>query len=376
MSDKVAVLEDRILQFIQQSLDELNSIRKEEASRLEKARSRITAMSIELKELASGIDSASREYSSLREKLVLYSKQGLIAEEKEAYDRASESMKLHALLEERYRNLTQRRDELQKEERALSRVVSKSESMGTRLRMVMNLVALPEAMPAAQAAEIVNDGALVTAFQIAEREARSFAQELHDGPTQASSALGVTLEMAQELMSRGEYSEAAGELKLALSQLRGGLSEVRSLLFGLSPTGIDMGFEVPLKRLADQVKRSWGTELTWKLTGKLEEVPLLQRGNVFKTVHQAVVNAAKSGAPHVKVTIGNSRRTVRGLIIDDGKGFDVEKEKAAARERGSYGLQNMEERVTVQGGEFTVSSVIGKGTTIAFKVPLRTGEGE
>ena len=39
MSDKVAVLEDRILQFIQQSLDELNSIRKEEASRLEKARS-------------------------------------------------------------------------------------------------------------------------------------------------------------------------------------------------------------------------------------------------------------------------------------------------------------------------------------------------
>ena len=94
-------------------------------------------------------------------------------------------MKLHALLEERYRNLTQRRDELQKEERALSRVVSKSESMGTRLRMVMNLVALPEAMPAAQAAEIVNDGALVTAFQIAEREARSFAQELHDELTQS-----------------------------------------------------------------------------------------------------------------------------------------------------------------------------------------------
>ena len=54
----------------------------------------------------------------------------------------------------------------------------------------------------------------------------------------------------------------------------------------------------------------------------------------------------------------------------------MEKEKAAARERGSYGLQNMEERVTVQGGEFAVSSVIGKGTTISFKVPLRTGKGE
>ena len=48
----------------------------------------------------------------------------------------------------------------------------------------------------------------------------------------------------------------------------------------------------------------------------------------------------------------------------------MEREKQAARERGSYGLQNMEERVTVQGGNFSISSAPGKGTTVSFSVPL------
>ena len=371
MPDKVVVLEDRIVHFIQQSLDELNSIRQEEARRLEEVRSQFNAMSQELRGLAADIDRVSQEYASLREKLVVYSQQGQLLQEKDAYDRASASMKLHASLEERYRILAQRREELQKEERALERVVSKSESMGNRLRMVMNLVTLPDEIETGPGT-IQNENSLQIALQIAEREARSFAQELHDGPTQSFAALGLTLEMAQELMARGDVSAASGEVKLALDQLHNGLSEVRSLLFGLNPTGIEGGFDVPLKRLADQVERTWGAELSWKLTGKLDEVPLVQRGNVFKTLHQAVINAVKGGAPHVRVSLSAARRILKVMVVDDGKGFDVEKEKRAALERGSYGLQNMEQRVAVQGGEFSVTSVPGKGTTVSFWLPIRS----
>ena len=373
MPDKVVVLEDRVVHFIQQSLDELNSIRQEESDRLEGVRARFNAMTHELRDLAAEIDRASQDYAALREQLLLYSQQGQIAQEKDAYDRASKSMKLHASLEERYRILAQRREELQREERALERVVSKSESMGTRLRMAMNLVTLPEEFPASPGS-VQNEKSLSMAFQIAEREARAFARELHDGPTQSFSALGLTLEMARELLARSDISAAEGELKLALDQLHSGLNEVRSLLFGLNPTGIEGGFDAPLKRLGDQVRQTWGAELSFKLTGKLEEVPVAQRGNVFKTIHQAVINAVKSGAPHVRVSIGSSRRTVKVMIVDDGRGFDVEKERQAAKERGSYGLLNMEERVKIQGGDFSVVSVPGKGTTISFRVPLRDAD--
>lgn len=373
MANKVGELEDRILHFIQESLHELDTIRREESDRLEKTRNRFRTLTQELRDLAAEIDRAFKEYEQLREELMRHSQQGALEQEKAAYERASQSMKVHASLEERYRILSAHKEELQREERTLERLVSRSESMGTRLRMVMNLVSLPEEFSPEQGA-IRNEKALAVAFQIAEREARAFARELHDGPTQSFSAAGLSLEMAQELLARGDGAAASGELNLAVGQLRTGLSEVRSLLFGLSPTGIESGFELPLRRLAEQVRQMWGVEVGCKLTGKLDEVPVSQRSNVFKTLHQAVINAARNGAANIRVSIGSSKRTLKVLVMDDGRGFDVERERQAARERGSYGLQNMEERVTIQGGNFSISSTPGKGTTVSFAIPLRDAE--
>lgn len=373
MANKVGELEDRILHFIQESLHELDTIRREESDRLEKTRNRFRTLTRELRDLAAEIDRAFKEYELLREELMRHSQQGALEQEKAAYERASQSMKVHASLEERYRILSAHKEELQREERTLERLVSRSESMGTRLRMVMNLVSLPEEFSPEQGA-IRNEKALAMAFQIAEREARSFARELHDGPTQSFSAAGLSLEMAQELLARGDGAAASAELNLAVGQLRTGLSEVRSLLFGLSPTGIESGFELPLRRLAEQVRQMWGVEVSCKLTGKLDEVPVSQRSNVFKTLHQAVINAARNGAANIRVSIGSSKRTLKVLVMDDGRGFDVERERQAARERGSYGLQNMEERVTIQGGNFSISSTPGKGTTVSFAIPLRDTE--
>lgn len=369
MSDKVLVLEDKVIRFIKESLDELNAIRTEQSERLSAVHAQFESLTAEMRTLAEQIDKAQRDYSALREQLVGHAMSGRTEDEKETYGLTTEAMKLQASLEERYRNVVIRRGDLQKEEQSLGRIVSRSEKTGNRLRMVMNLISLPEDVK--DETSVIADGeALSSAFRIAEREARSFARELHDGPTQSFSALGLTLEMAREMMLRGDSEAADRELTLALDQLRSGLSELRALLFGLSPSGIENGFGQPLNRLAGQVSRTWGAELTYKLNGRLEEVPVPQRGNIFKAVHQAVINAVKSGAPHVMVSIGVSRNTLRVMITDDGGGFDYEREKQAARERGSYGLQNMEERVKLQGGKFSVTSVIGKGTTISVQVPV------
>lgn len=375
MPDKVTAIEGRILRFIQQSLDELGSIRQQEQARLDAVRDRAAKLAQELRGLSGEIDRLSKEAVRLREELVSHSRRGETVLEREAYARAAESMRAHASLEERYRILSARREELAKEERALARVVAKSESMGNRLRMAADLVSLPEEIGPTQAV-VANDEALTMALRIAEREARSFAQELHDGPTQSFAALGLTLEMAQELLARGDPEAATKEVAGALEQLRGGLNEVRSLLFGLSPTGIESGLGTPLDRLAAQVSRSWGTELTSKLTGEQEAIPMAQRAHVFKTIHQAVVNAAKAGAAHVHVSVSVARRMLKATIVDDGQGFDVETERQAADERGSYGLRGMEERVRAQGGELSVSSTPGKGTTVSFSVPLRGEDAE
>ena len=175
MANKIGDLEDRIVHFIQESLHELDSIRSEESERLEQARKRFRELTQDLRDLATQIDRTLREYEQLREELLRWSQQGVIEQEKEAYERASQSMKLHASLEERYRILSAQKDDLLREERSLERLVTRSESMGNRLRMVMNLVSLPEEFSPEQGA-MHNEKALSVAFQIAEREARSFVR--------------------------------------------------------------------------------------------------------------------------------------------------------------------------------------------------------
>ncbi len=369
MADKIVDIEERISRSLRESLDELYLLRQEEAGHLEDVRERTQELVSELRELATALDSAVHNYDRSREELMESSRRGEIPEEKASYEKASEFMKLRGSLEERYRLLTVKREELLREERRLERLVSKSEKMGNRLRMVLNLIATPEEFTEVTDV-VVNSDSLIAAFQLAEREAVTFARELHDGPTQTFSAVGLMLEMGREYLTRGDNSSALEEITRALEQTRNGLDEIRSFLFSLSPTGIQDGFDVPLKRLTGQLRAMWGCELSFTLSGELDAVPFNVRLGAFKTLHQAATNAARHGASEVKVTISYAKKTLRVRVMDNGKGFDVERERKAAKERGSYGLTNMEDRMKMLGGKISISSVLDKGSSVSFSVPV------
>jgi two-component system sensor histidine kinase DegS len=244
--------------------------------------------------------------------------------------------------------------------------------MGNRLRMVLNLMTTPEdvleADDAARSAETLS-----AALQMVEREAAALTRELHDGPTQTFSAVGLILEMARVFLEKADYERAARELDNALEQNRAGLDELRALLFSLSPTGIQEGFEAPLKRLASQLRQMRGCKLSYALQGDFGDIPLNTKIGAFKTLHQAVLNAVLHGASEVKVSVRlknakNAQKILEVRVTDNGEGFDVEREKEAAKDRESYGLRNMEERVKMLGGKLTVSSVLKKGSSISFSI--------
>ena len=54
---------------------------------------------------------------------------------------------------------------------------------------------------------------------------------------------------------------------------------------------------------------------------------------------------------------------------DDGKGFDVE-QVLGADMRHRLGLYGMEERATLVGGQLSIESTPGSGTTVYVEVPL------
>ena len=61
---------------------------------------------------------------------------------------------------------------------------------------------------------------------------------------------------------------------------------------------------------------------------------------------------------------------LRGCVVDDGRGFDVTRALDRSGMRLHLGLDAMRERVLLAGGEYQLETAPGKGTRIAFTIPL------
>jgi len=80
---------------------------------------------------------------------------------------------------------------------------------------------------------------------------------------------------------------------------------------------------------------------------------------------EAIQNATKHGDADTTIDVLFSR-TGDHLVVritDDGPGFDPDSQSS------SRGLINMEDRVGALGGELTVTSLLGEGTTVVATLP-------
>jgi two-component system sensor histidine kinase DegS len=372
MTNKITTIEERVNRLLQDSLDELYIFRREETENLGRIRERSLALTQELRDLAARIDKAIKNYEHFRAELLESARLGETVEEKTLYGQASEAMITLNSLEERHRFLSSQKLDLMNEERRLERAVARSDSMGNRLRMVLNLMTAPEDVLETDAASRSAE-TLSAALQMVEREAAALTRELHDGPTQTFSAVGLMLDVVRVFLEKEDYENAKGEIDHALEQNRNGLNELRALLFSLSPTGIQEGFEAPLGRLTSQLRQMRGCKLSYVLKGDFGDIPVNMKIGAFKTLHQAVLNAVLHGASEVKASVRytkNAKKILEVRVTDNGEGFDVEREREAVKERGSYGLQSMEERVRMLGGKLSISSVLKKGSSVSFSIPI------
>lgn len=88
---------------------------------------------------------------------------------------------------------------------------------------------------------------------------------------------------------------------------------------------------------------------------------------VYRLVQEALTNIAKyAQASRVKVSMRCLDGEVELLVEDDGKGFDID----AVRGAGKHGLQGMRFRIRSCGGDVSIRSSPGAGTTVRAVLPL------
>lgn len=203
-------------------------------------------------------------------------------------------------------------------------------------------------------------------WSVQEQERRKLARELHDGIGQNLTAIVNLIGLA---LARPEPQRETLEKARELAEMT--LQETRELSRFLRPTMLDdLGLEAALRWLA----RTMAEANDWRILVNLPEaMPALdgeQSTLVFRVVQESLTNAAKYAcARHVDVSLHADGQHLRLVVLDDGRGCDIDKALADGHAKGS-GLGGMRDRVRAYNGELLIESTPGHGFRVAVDIPL------
>ena len=202
-----------------------------------------------------------------------------------------------------------------------------------------------------------------------EEERKRIARELHDDTAQSLSIISLELDSlisSQQLCS----AEAVGRLQRLKAATDRTMEDIRRYSHELHPALLDqLGLVAALEQLAAETGERAGMEALLHVQGKerklAEDIELV----LFRIAQEALNNIWKhAGATEANVILEYSVHQTRLSIIDNGKGFQVGKESAAATRRGSLGLLSMRERASLIGAELKIESRLKQGTRVIVEV--------
>jgi two-component system sensor histidine kinase DegS len=202
-------------------------------------------------------------------------------------------------------------------------------------------------------------------------ERTRIACEIHDGLVQSLAGVNFKLELAQQLLRKNPDASLA-TLKESKQQLKLAIQEARQVIFNLRPLQYDKMELIP--GLTNYLK-SYQTQyhITTDFTVSGDEQILFPRTKIFlfRIVQEAlsnVVQHAKADRVSVRLEIDLDNLTV--TITDNGIGFDMEQVLHNPEKWDHFGIRGIVERARLVGGEATITSKKGRGTTVVVRVPL------
>ena len=205
-------------------------------------------------------------------------------------------------------------------------------------------------------------------IELQELERRRVAADVHDGISQRLVSLWYHLSAAEETLVSNP-TQVAAELASAKELTTAALEEARRTIVGLRPAVLDdLGLGPGLESLAATLP---GVDAVVEVEAC--DVPAHVETALFRIAQEALQNVAKHAeATSVHVALSATPSGARLVVADDGRGFDVDREREERRPD-AYGLAGMAERATLVGARVTVASTPGQGTTVTVDVPRSNG---
>lgn len=199
-------------------------------------------------------------------------------------------------------------------------------------------------------------------------ERQRLGRNMHDSVNQSVHSLMLFSETLIALLQKDQTEKAIHVAERIQESGRQALKEIRLLVY-------ETQFHLPdehtdlvnaLEERLDMVEHRVGikAEIIYD-DGFIEYCPSQWHENLYWMIIEALNNSLKHAqARNVKIIIRCTEKQLKVEVKDDGAGFNP------GHARGGFGMRTMRERAEILGGELSVESSLGNGTSMIFMAEI------
>ncbi len=189
------------------------------------------------------------------------------------------------------------------------------------------------------------------------------ARDLHDAIIQDLFAVGLSLQAATQKVVAPEVRTVISD---TVQRLDDSISSLRRFIFDLRPpvwSQRDLREEV--SELIGHLTEPYDAQTEIVFEGKLDKLSPNIVDDTLQLISEALSNALRhAGSERVVVEVGQDRDELMVVVSDQGTGFDPNEPTAG------MGLENIRTRAQRAGGEASITTSPGTGTTVRIRLPL------
>ena len=146
------------------------------------------------------------------------------------------------------------------------------------------------------------------------------------------------------------------------------VEDIRYLLINLSPKTLDeYGYLLAVEDLVNKLGRLHVIEVNLRQKGMEQRLQQEIESGLYRITQELINNTLKHAeANTINLSIEKINNHIHLQYSDDGKGFDLEKEKQG------YGVENIYTRVALLNGKIEWGDASRAGTAVHISVPIHT----
>ena len=200
---------------------------------------------------------------------------------------------------------------------------------------------------------------------VREEEKARIAREVHDELGQMLTVLKLETSMCELSYAQLDpgLQDRLNSMKRLIAQL---FQLVRDVATALRPPILDAGIASAIEWQARRFEARTHIPCLVQVPDNLPMLSDAMAIGLFRILQEALTNVMRHAQAHtVELTLVREGNALLMTVSDDGAGF-----VASTGRPTSFGVVGMRERVLIMGGELSLESEPGEGTTLMVRVPL------